>query len=160
MNCPVLISSFQIRCLPHFILPDFSCSSSWLSYLAFCLFPFVLPGFAPTAVSPVLPSVHFLASVSLSGSSADFQLSFVHLGPLQTTQLSDLSFPFFSISPVSGYLDACFIFCTACCHAFHQIVVLSTLQFLLPNTVSHHSCYVSVSAFPYGIQLNSSWLAL
>ena len=139
VTSPVLISSFQIRCLPPYLPSGFPYFFSGFSYLVFCLFPFVLPGFAPTAVSPVLPSVHFLASVSLSGSSADFRLSFVHLGPLQTTQLSDLSFPFFSMSPASGYLDACFIIRTACCHAFLQILVLSILRFLLPITVSHHS---------------------
>jgi hypothetical protein len=75
--------------------------------LGFLLFPFVLPGFTPTAVSPVIPFFHFLASVSSSGLSATFRFSFVHLSSLQTTQLSDLSFPFFSISPVSGSFDAC-----------------------------------------------------
>ena len=153
-------SSFRLYRFPHSLLPDFSCIPSWFWYLAFCLFPFILPGFAPTAVPPVLPSVHFLASVSLSGFSACLQLSFVRFSPLLITQLFDLSFPFFSFSPVSGSFDACFLFGTACCHAFLQIVVLSVLRFLSPIIVSSHSDYFNVSAFSFRNLADFPWLTL
>ena len=94
--------SFQIhRCQPY--LPSgFPYLFSGFEYLAFCLFLFVLPGFTPTAGTPVIPSVYFLASVSLSGPSAYFQLSFVRISPLLTIKISELSFPFFSMSPARG----------------------------------------------------------
>ena len=40
--------------LPRSLQPDLSCLPSRFSYSAFCLFPFVLPRFAPTAVPRVL----------------------------------------------------------------------------------------------------------
>ena len=101
-------SSFRLYRFPHSLQPDFSCFPSWFRYLAFCLFPFILPSFTPTAVPTMLPSVHFLASVSLSGFSACLPLSFVHFSPLLITQHSALSFPFFLISPGSGYHQCLF----------------------------------------------------
>ena len=120
---------FRFLRFPRSLLPDFSCIPLRFWYLAFCLFPFILPGFAPTAVPPVLPFFHFLASVSFSGFFAYLRLSFVRLGPLLTTQLSALSFPFFLISPGSGSFSACFPL---------SILVLSLLQFLSP-----FRCFVS-----------------
>ena len=149
-------SSFRLYRFPHSLLPDFSCIPSWFRYLAFCLFPFILPGFAPTAVPPVLPSVHFLASVSLSGFSACLQLSFVRFSPLLITQHSALSFPFFLTSPMQRFSSVLiFLIRTACFHAFLQILVLSFLRFLSPIIVSSHSDYFNVSAFPFGLQLIS-----
>ena len=86
-------SSFRFHCVPPYLPSGFPFFFSGFWYLAFCLFPFILPGFTPTAVSPVLPSVHFLASVSLSGLSANFPLSFVRFIPLLITWLSDFLFP-------------------------------------------------------------------
>ena len=66
------------------------------SYSAFCLFPFIPPGFAPTAVPPVLPFCsRFRAFPSLP-------LSFVRFRLVLTTQPSVLSFPFFPFSPDGG----------------------------------------------------------
>ena len=49
------------------------------SYSASCSFPFIPPGFAPTAVPPVLPFVSAFAS--LPGFSAGFLLSYQSLLP-------------------------------------------------------------------------------
>ena len=48
-------SSFRLPRFPPSLPPGFPCFFSGFRYLAFCSFPFILPGFAPTAVSPVLP---------------------------------------------------------------------------------------------------------
>ena len=47
---PLSLSGFPLS-----LRPDFSCLPSRFLYSAFCSFPFILPGFAPTAVPPVLP---------------------------------------------------------------------------------------------------------
>ena len=108
------------------------------SYLAFCSFPFIPPGFAPTAVPPVLPLCsRFRAFPSLP-------FSFVHFRSVLTTQPSVLSFPFFPFSPDGGSSGASFLFRPACFHAFLPIPVLSFLHFLSPITVSPHSSYLSV----------------
>ena len=48
-------SSFRLSRLPPSPLPGFPCFFSGFRYLASCSFPFILPGFAPTAVPPVFP---------------------------------------------------------------------------------------------------------
>ena len=48
-------SSFRLPRFPPSPPPGFPCFVSGFRYLAFCSFPFVPPGFAPTAVPPVLP---------------------------------------------------------------------------------------------------------
>ena len=63
---PVLASQRLPRCPPSAFAssissslpPDFPCFRSDFKYSAFCLFPFVPPGFAPTAVPPV-PAFRF-----------------------------------------------------------------------------------------------------
>ena len=96
-------------------LPLSTLSSIWFLIL---LFRFLILGFLFVSFHPSLFHSHscstsasllfrFLSSTSLPGFSASFRLSFVRLGRLLITQLSDLSFPFFSISPVSGSFDAC-----------------------------------------------------
>ena len=132
------------------------------SYSAFCLFPFIPPGFAPTAVPPVLPLCsRFRAFPSRP-------LSFVRFRLVLTTQPSVLSFPFFPFSPDGGSYGASFLFRPACFHAFLPIPVLSLLQFLSPFAVSPHSGYLSASAFflsasglfPWAFALGSGYLAL
>ena len=49
------LSPLSLPQFPLSLQPDFSCFPSRFPYSAFCLFPFVPPGFAPTAVPPVLP---------------------------------------------------------------------------------------------------------
>ena len=131
------------------------------SYSASCSFPFIPPGFAPTAVPPVLPlRSRFRAFSSLP-------LPFVRFRLVLTTQLSVLSFPFFPFSPDGGSSGASFLFCPACFHAFLPIPVLSFLHFLSPFTVSPHSSYLSASAFslsvpglfPLAFALGSGYLA-
>ena len=98
------------------------------SYSASCLFPFILPGFAPTAVPPVLPfCFRFRAFPFRSAYLSSASLSVL------TTQPSVLSFPFFPFSPVGGSSGASFLFRPACFHAFLPIPVLSFLQFLSPT---------------------------
>ena len=49
------LSAFRLPCFSTSVPPGFPCFSSVSSYLALCSFPFILPGFAPTAAFPVLP---------------------------------------------------------------------------------------------------------
>ena len=80
----------SLPCFSPSFQPGFPCFLSGSKYSAFCLFPFALPGFAPTAVPPVLPfwisplgstlSFHFLSSASAlashySASVSSFPLS-------------------------------------------------------------------------------------
>ena len=102
---PVSASQWLLRCslsaFASLVFPVLSDLVSYVffpgsSYSAFCLFPFILPGFAPTAVPPVLPFCsRFRAFPSLP-------LSFVRFRLVLTTQPSALSFPFFPFSPVGG----------------------------------------------------------
>ena len=80
----------------HFRSARFPVLPFRFSYSAFCLFPFVLPGFAPTAVSPVLPLCFRLRAFP------SLTLPFVRFRSVLTTQSSALSFPFFPFSPVGG----------------------------------------------------------
>ena len=90
-----------------FFPPGFPCFLLRFSYSAFCSFPFVLPGFAPTAANSGASLLfRFLSSASLPGFSARLPLSFVRFRSLLTTQPSALSFPLFPISPGSGSLGA------------------------------------------------------
>ena len=57
---------FRFLGFPHSLRPGFPCFSSVSKYLAFCSFPFILPGFAPTAVPPVLPLCSRFRAFSLS----------------------------------------------------------------------------------------------
>ena len=58
---------FSLFCSSSSFQPGFPCFLSDSKYLAFCLFPFVLPCFAPTAVPQVLPFW-----ISPPGSALDF----------------------------------------------------------------------------------------
>ena len=48
-------SAFQLPGFSASASPGFPCFAFASKYSAFCQFPFILPGFAPTAVPPVLP---------------------------------------------------------------------------------------------------------
>ncbi len=138
----------------HFCFARFPALPFRFSYSASCLFPFILPGFAPTAVPPVLPfCFRFRAFPSLP-------LSFVRFRSVLTTQPSALSFPFFPLSPVGGSRGAFFLFRPACFHAFLPIPVLGLLQFLSPFAGSLHSSYPCASAFFLSVSGRSSWLSL
>ena len=52
-RCCLLV--FRLPCFSTSVPPGFPCFPFVSSYSAFCLFPFAPPGFAPTAVPPVLP---------------------------------------------------------------------------------------------------------
>ena len=97
----VLVFRFRFLRFPRSLLPGFPCIPSRFRYSAFCLFPFVLPCFAPTAVPQVLafgfrfrPFPFFFRFLS----SASF--------PVLTTQPSVLLFPFFLLLPHSGFFSA------------------------------------------------------
>lgn len=249
-------TSLSIHRFPLSLWPDLSCLRSRFLYLAFCLFPFALSWFTPTAVSQVIPlcfrfrdfplPVHFLSSVSfllqatqlsvpsvlfflipslsdfLSASSfpfgSDVFYLIFHLVSHISFQVSDTwlsvcflsSFPaslpqlFYRCFPLStslrpflcrdfllafSFLSSAlarfwllsflaffsllldltcqrffsmyvFLFSPACFHAFLLILVLSSLQFLLPTIVSPHSCYFNVPAFSFRILADFPWLSL
>ena len=83
--------------------PGFPCFLSGSVYLAFCLFPFILPCFAPTAVPQVLTIFHL--SISLWCSSL-LPLSFVRFRLGFDYSASVSSFPFFPFPPHSGLSGA------------------------------------------------------
>ena len=149
-----LVSPVLSSLISHAFLPG-------SRYSAFCLFPFILPSFAPTAVPLVLPFCFRFRAFSLTW------LSFVRFRSVLTTQPSVLSFPFFPVSPDGGSPGAFFLFRPACFHAFLLTPVLSLLQFLSPSAFSPHSGYLSVSAFflsvsglfPLAFALGSGYLA-
>ena len=139
------------------------------SYSAFCLFPFILLGFAPTAVPPMLPffsassrPLLFWAVCLLSG----------FFRPLPPASDYSAFRSFFSLLPVlpcrrflrcclSTFRLPCFSsFRPACFHAFLPIPVLSFLQILSPFTVSPHSGYLSALAFFLSVPASSPWLSL
>ena len=64
----VLRYHFRSCGLPRSLLPGFPCIPSRFRYSASCLFPFILPCFAPTAVPQVLPFW-----ISPRGSTPDFR---------------------------------------------------------------------------------------
>ena len=53
VGCCLLV--FRLPCFSTSVPPGFPCFPFVSSYSALCLFPFIPPGFAPTAVPPVLP---------------------------------------------------------------------------------------------------------
>ena len=76
-------------------------------YSACCSFPFIPPGFAPTAVPPVLP--FFSAFASLPGFSACLPLSFVRFRfSISLLGLCFFLSSFFPFPPHSGFLGAPF----------------------------------------------------
>ena len=87
---------------PLSLQPDFSCLPSRFSYSAFCLFPFILPCFAPTAVPQVLAFCFRLRPFSFL-----FPLSFVRFF-FQFRLLSLCFFRSFAsrLSPHSCFLGA------------------------------------------------------
>ena len=109
---PVLRLRLRFLSFPRSFQPGFPCFLSRFPYSAFCLFPFVLPSFAPTAVPLVLTLCFRFRSCPgpfrfLSSASS-----------VPTTQPSALSFPFIPASPRSGSFRCRFIrFPFACFHA-------------------------------------------
>lgn len=148
----VLRSRSRFFGFPRSSRPGFPYLRFRFSYSASCSFPFILPGFAPTAANAGASlRFRFLSSASLPGFSACLPLSFVRFRSLLTTQPPASSFPLFPISPGSGSLGALRFLtspspsssCPACFHAFLPIPVLSFLHFFSPFTVSPHSGYLS-----------------
>ena len=142
---PALPFHFRFLGFPVLSDPVSRASLPGSSYSASCSFPFIHPGFAPTAVPPVPPFCFRLRAFPSRS------LSFVRSRSVLTTQPPDLSFPLFPLSPDGGSCGASFLFRPACFHAFLPISVLSFLQFLSPSAVSPHSGYLSVSAFSLSV---------
>ena len=138
------------------------------SYSAFCQFPFVPPGFAPTAVPPVLPfCFRFRAFPSLGFLSSAF------------AWLLLLSFPFFlfpssrfPLSAVPSVLSVClaasslFLFRLACCHASLPIrysaycaSFLHSLSRLTVATSASRPSLAGFGLFPFAYALGSGYSA-
>ena len=103
---PVLASQWLLRCfgssfrLPRFppsLPPGFPCFFSGFRSLAFCLFPFILPGFAPTAVPPVLP---FFSAFFRPLLFRAFSLPSAFFRPLRPASDYSAFCSFFSLLPV------------------------------------------------------------
>ena len=123
MAFPVLLFRSRFPVSSPYSRPGFPCHLSGSVYLAFCLFPFVLPCFAPTAVPQVLTFFHL--SISLRCFPL-LPLSFVRFRLGSDYSASVSSFPFIPASltvVLSGaYLSA---FPSACFHASLPILLLS-----------------------------------
>ena len=135
-----------------------SCPSG-SAYSACCLFPFILPCFAPTAAPQVLTSapLRFLWFPSVCSLAARFLSSASGLEPDYSASVS--SFPFFIHSPHSGSCTVTSVSSSrfqlalsvsvfrfrlsslspACFHAFLPDLVLSFAAFPFNVTVSPHS---------------------
>ena len=99
------LSAFRLPCFSASAPPGFPCFASASSYSAFCSFPFILPGFAPTAVPPVLPFRPLPLVRFPSGLFPRF--AFFRPLPLGSDYSAfRLSFPFFPFSPVGGSFGA------------------------------------------------------
>ena len=81
--------------------PGFPCHLSGSVYLASCLFPFVLPSFAPTAVPLVLPFW-----ITPRGSTLGFHILSSASALASHYSASVSSFPLFPFPPHSGFLGA------------------------------------------------------
>ena len=81
--------------------PGFPCLPSGSVYSASCLFPFVLPSFAPTAVPLVLPF-----QVSPPGSTLGFRSLSITSALASHYSASVSSFPLFPFPPHSGFHGA------------------------------------------------------
>ena len=81
------LSAFRLPGFSASVSPGFPCFPSASKYSAFCLFPFVLPSFAPAAVPLVLTFCFRFRSFPFS------QLSFVRFLPVLTTQPLPFLFP-------------------------------------------------------------------
>ena len=90
-------SSFRLLRFPPSLPSGFPYFFSGFWYLAFCLFPFILPGFAPTAAFPALPFfpfsfVHFFFGL--------FCLLSTSFRPFRLASDYSASCSFFSLLPV------------------------------------------------------------
>ena len=81
--------------------PGFPCHLSGSVYSASCLFPFVLPSFAPTAVPLVLPFW-----ITPRGSTLDFRFLSSTSALASHYSASVSSFPLFPFPPHSGFRGA------------------------------------------------------
>ena len=77
------LSAFRLPGFSTSVPPGFPCFPSVSKYSAFCSFPFILPGFAPTAVPPVLP--FFSAFASFPGFPLPFRFLSSPSVPVLTT---------------------------------------------------------------------------
>ena len=93
----VLLRSFRSSGLSPSSRPGFPCLLSGSAYSAFCLFPFVLPCFAPTAVPQVLPFWNFPR-----GSTLDFR--FLSSASILASHYSALCSSFSTFFPFSPRL--------------------------------------------------------
>ena len=108
--------------------PGFPCHLSGSVYSASCLFPFVLPSFAPTAVPLVLPFW-----ISPRGSTLDFRFLSSASALASHYSASVSSFPCFPLPPHSWvsrcatvpFVPVAFPFRSACFHASLPVLVLS-----------------------------------
>ena len=157
-------SPLSLPGFPRSSRPGFPCLLSRFPYSAFCLFPFVLPGFASRSCST---GAYLLLALSVS--VLLFPLSFVRFFSGSDYSASALSFPFFPVSPGSGSLRCLFILVPfrLVTHASLSDSVLSSLFFLSPVctrlaggfSYKHRPILADISRFPLVITLGSGYLA-
>ena len=163
---PVLRFRSRFHGSPRSSRPGFPCLRSRFSYSAFCSFPFILPGFAPTAVPPVLPFCSASSRPLLFRAFPSRPLPFVRICSVLTTQPSVLSFPLFPISPDGGSLGALRFLASPLLSSSVRPVSMPSFRFrysascdfLSPLAVSCHRHYTAASLlFPARL---SPWLSL
>ena len=142
------LDSSQVLSFPRFsssFRTGFPFLPSDSAYSAFCWFPFVLPGFTPAAVPPVLAFALTPASSIASVPFRSLCLRFL------TTQPLFLLFPssLFRLTVAFKVLPSAFASGLSALRSawFPMLPFLlwysAFLQFLSPLTVSHHRCYFS-----------------
>ena len=95
------LSTFRLPCFSTSAPPGFPCFPSISKYSAFCLFPFIPPGFAPTAVPPVLPFCSRFRAFPLP-----FRFLSSASSPLPATGPACIPFLLFPVPPYS-WLSRC-----------------------------------------------------
>ena len=161
---PVLRIRSRFLGFPRSSRPGFPCLLSRFSYSASCSFPFILPGFAPTAVPPVLPffsgSLRPLLFRAFRLLSAFFRLLLL---------ASDYSAfcAFFSPLPVfpwQRFLRCAPVPCVPFAFLF-RFRYSASCNFLSPLAVSCHRHYAAsgllfpARPFPFAFALGSGYLA-
>ena len=99
------LSVFRLPCFSTSVPPGFPCFPFVSSYSAFCLFPFILPSFAPTAVPLVLPFCFRFRAFSFR--SVSFRPLLFRLWLLSLCFFLSSFFPFPPHSGSSSVLPLC-----------------------------------------------------
>ena len=159
-------SPLSLPCFPRSVPAGFPSVLSRFPYSAFCLFPFILPGFAPTAAdtgASLLFRFRFSSGLFCSPSTffrllllaSDYSAFCAFFSPLP-----DLPWQRFNRCATVSFVPVAFPFCPACFHAFLPVPVLSFLHFLSTFSGFASQWLPPVVIVPISLPDASPWLSL